>query len=150
MTILNLKLTIVSVTLFLSGMAYSQTQPELPTTSTSVSTPSTTPRVQCPKVYFNDQPPLTSTSATVTMGGSTDCINQEAGAWTNVAGLQTTVFVPLCPDDHPYMGSITEQGGGVFLAGFAASMNVSCCAIPNPPVRIVSDHTTWIDGTVCH
>jgi hypothetical protein len=149
MTILNLKLTIVSVTLFLSGMAYAQTLPELPTQSTSVSTPSTTPRVKCPAIYFNDQPALTSTSVTVTMGGSTNCISQEAGAWTIVGGAQTTVFVPLCPDDHPYMGGITEQGGGVFLYGFAANMSVSCCAIPNPPVRIVSDHTSWINGTVC-
>jgi hypothetical protein len=142
-------LSFILVWLF-SSTSFAQTIPKvLPTSSTAANIlPASSPQIKCPAFYFNDQPALNSTSTAVNLGGTaaSNCQQIVSGTWVDVLGVQTTVNNPSCPSNLPYMNGITEVGGGVFFLTFDVKMFVTCCPIPNPPVKMVSDVTSWIDG----
>lgn len=147
-TKLLILLLITFVLLFLlNTSAVSQTFSPLPTESTAMSLPAASPQIKCPAFYFNDIK-LNSISAAVDLGGTTNYQDQHDSSWVwiDLAGVTGVHFYPSCPSGYPYLNGINEQGGGVLGVTFAATMSVTCAAIPNPPVRLVSDVTSWIDG----
>lgn len=146
----------VFITFILTFFANSlvEAQVQVPTTSTSVAPPATQARMKCPALHFNDQPALTSNSVTVNLssgatGPATQFLSDSSWAWIGIFGVMGAHFYPQCPTDFPYMCGITEQGGGMMLLNTTVMMSVTCCAQPNPPVRLINDVTTWANAPDC-
>lgn len=122
--------------------------------STDLTPPQHTPRIQCPVVDINGTQLTSINSAPKTTNfGPPECLGGYSfGTAAFVAWTGGVNFNGMCPPDHPYIGGFNEDWTLVVtfaIGGFGSSLIVTCCNYATPTMSLTKKSTTWQDGTFC-